>query len=789
MKNQPKSYVITKKNFKGHKENGFSLVEILVVIGILAVVGTIVTSLVINATQSNQKFSASTMTSGELQDSITHITTQVTLANQITNATPSTLQVKTMEDGIEYQTSYFYWDKDAASAPPGVDKNKLPNKFSYIEYKQNMATNNVMVKMLISDYQRDSSAKPVFTYYDQANEAMVSPVQVDNLIKIKRVAIYFSVQPEGREEPMELATSAVPRYDKVDSSASTGASVPIPSATVLRGTLDPGTTTANLEWNSVAGSTQYNLYRDNQLILSAGPNTTTFADENREWGATYEYHVIVVGYAGSSQQSNTVRLTVVPQQTRFVNINTTAPRDKVQTAATETGTTNPLVGTTYTVARNLENRLTWESRSGATGYRLIDGAGTTLYNGPNTTYIHPRAYGNVTDYRVIPYNSGENGSGGNGLISDPANLISPPIAPPIAVTANDTGTGSTSTNTIDTTPVPNALGYRYKKGPTSSVSTTPWTSGPALRVTDTVAWGSTTYYAVNGYNDAGDGPNSIVRSGLQRPGPFAISGITQVQRAKYTNNLEYDGKVTEDHDGSLRGTWGVAAGAANGYTVRINTLETWGGAQVAGTTDRSVNTTSTSLTTNVITPGTIYNYYVTARAANGLTRTATVQHVQTAPDVPRNGQVWMVCSNLSVGQRMNHIYSGNTSPIYGAADRTYQTQFSNNGRGSGLNKTLSLGTNSERTNSDGDIHNYTSGFVLQNRLDLRSGVEYYDDYSSVIRAYGTYKSPYGPGTYGSWQGCGSAGTWLEPVDPCYGYQTGFPNCGQGYGKPSWRYIS
>lgn len=787
MNAQPTRSIFKWSFFKNRKEHGFTLVEMLIVIGILAIVGTIATTLVINATQSDQKFSASNMTQGELLDSVARITTQTTYATGFLTAEATKMKVTTNEDGIDYETSFFYWDNSADSLPTGVDKNKLPNQNAFLEYKVNKANGNVIVTNLISNYTREASAKPIFTYYNNKDEVLTSPVAGSSLASIKRVGVYFAVTPDGRDAPMEIATSAIPLMSTTQAAMATGSSVPIPQRTDLRGVLPPGNRTASLEWSSVAGATQYNIMRDGALLKTVGPNVTTLQDPNLDWGTTYSYSVVVTGYAGQSAESNIVRLTVVPEKTRFININPTQGLSNVNNAGNESGTTNGVSGQKYTVARDLTNQIVWEARKGATSYKLLDGNNNVIYNGPNTMTQHARNYGDVTTYTVIPSNTGEHGSGGSGLVSDPVTLISPPVAPTIKVVANDDTSRTPSSNTVTiTNNGANTKGYIFKSGTANGRTseftrmTTPGSQSPNAN------WGSTTWYAVVAFNDAGNSPESNNVEAKQKPGPFNITGINQTARSYYTNRLEYDGTAAGTQPGAVSASWGGSSGA-NGYTYYVDIENAFGGSIVGGTANRSGTVSGTSFSLTSINPGTIYQVKVISKAANGTTREATVKRFQTAPDVPRNGQVWLVCQDRGYAlQFYNHTYLSDTRPLFGAADRTSQVQFSNNGAGSGKNYTFGPQANrSDMTNSDGNRDLYSSGFNLTNQLDIRSGVSWGQTTSATIKAYGQYKAGTGNGTQGFFEGCNGNGGWNEPLNPCYGYEVGGPTCGQGKGKPNW----
>lgn len=793
-------------------ESGFTLIEILVAIALLAIVSIVVTSTVLNATQSNDKFARGTMNESQLVDSTSLITREVSLSTNIVQAGDDNLVMDTLEAGLPYKEHFFMWMGSPATNPGdlGVDQNFItkygintatfPKVPTLMEYKvANGDTANPIIRTLIDGYSPGTSASAIFKYFDAQNnqialDATSYLVPAANLTNVKRVELRFTSYITGRDLPMEMATSAVPRSAVLQGTAPVSLGTPLVTiaAPYLQGTLAPGTTTAKLSWGAIAGATGYTLYRENRLqatnpqvaaIIPDG-STTTFDDINRAWGEDYTYSITASGPAGVSPLSNKITLTVVPDKTKFINFNTKQPE--------------PVAN--FTVARDLKNQLTWQAMNGATGYTLYR-AGVQIYRGTSTTWADTgRNFGDVTTYTVLAYNSGQYGSGGNGAMSDPASLISPPVAPVISGTANDTNSGATSTNTISQAAVPRALSYSYQSGAAPGTTTTQWTAGTGLSASQTVNWGTTVCYANLASNDAGFSPKSNIVCLDQKPGPFGILTITQTAREYYTNTLEYDGVSSASQPGSLVASWQSASGASNGYNTRVLLTNYRGGAGVAGTIDRSGSTAGTSATTDTVTPGVIYTYYVTAVAANGTVRT-TSKTVQTQPDVPQSGQVFITCSNFNNGyQYMNYGYSSNTTPRYGGADYTQRKQFANNNQtayGAGLDGNLSVGNSSAITGSDTSSGLYTSGFTLQNYLSLAA--DYGNSWSAVMKAYGTYHHV-GLDANGNWidvggntptsegfSGCGGAGTFSEPSNPCYGYTaaTYYAGCTMGKGRPNW----
>lgn len=494
-----------------NREGGFSLAELLIVMAVIAIVGGLVAATLIQTSQTSSRYSESTMTQAELLDSISHVTRQISLATSITLAGDDYLQLEAQEDGKKVVTTIFYHS-------PGVTPDgryglsagaELPDFPSIIEHRKK-ADGSETIRILVNNY-APSVTQPLFTYFDRQNQQMRTPVDAIELGSIERIAVWLTSVVEnrgtdGEDVALELATSATPRLAM--QSGTTIAELEAPATPILRGTLAPRTQVANLAWSNVAGATSYILFRENSnqnpvrtsIDLSAGSFASTepsYTDPNRVWGETYQYSVVAVGPGGLSGESNKVALTVVPQQPAFLLVD---PNNHAANA---------------TSARGLENRLNWTPRNGADGYRLYRGA-TLIYTGTATAFSDTgRAYGDSTQYTVVAFNSGQNGSGGNSFTSAAVTLISPPVAPTL------TGSHASGTRNLSWNAPANAQRYELDRTAPSAAT---WAT-TSRTYADAQAIDSASFtYRVRAGNAAGFGPYSSNAAIAARPGSPAVAG-------------------------------------------------------------------------------------------------------------------------------------------------------------------------------------------------------------------------------------------------------------------------
>lgn len=480
------------------KDYGFSVVEILVFILIFVLASGFIAAIILNANEANSNASASTMTQRELLDATSKITREVSAASEFIYADDHHLQMVTTTNGVKQHVAYFSHDpKDTSQIPIKLPegmtsaefKASLPKYSSIVEYRHTLdGSLEDIIRPVVTEYTNPDN-KALFTYYDKDN-AVITENPVADLKGIRRVAMQFSSNADGRDKPLELATSITPRWIDGNSQSDPNGGVKDselpPAAPFLRGELPAPTTTAQLEWTDVDGATGYVLYRENrgklEVATTVDGDTITYDDKGLTRGETYVYHVVASGPGGLSAPSNKVTLIAAPP------------------APVLTGQ-----------AVDLENRLSWNATNGAKEYRLYRvGNSTPIYVGPNTSFTQKNGqdpeptipnYGHVQSYYVVANNTTTvtgQVTGGDSENSNTVQLISPPVAPTLS------GTHSNGERDLSWTAPANATRYQLQR---VSPSATVFNSQTTRTYNDPQAISSATFtYSVRAGNDAGWGP-------------------------------------------------------------------------------------------------------------------------------------------------------------------------------------------------------------------------------------------------------------------------------------------
>lgn len=808
-------------NKHGRSESGFTMAEILVAIALLAVLTAVVTSTIINATQTSDKFSRGTLNESQLLNAVSLVTRDISLANEVTYASATALAVDTMEGGTPAQVFYFYWTGNVSSIPSDAAYFEVKNNASKISQQPGIVeyrivggdTSNPTIRTIIEGYNPGGNSEyPLFSYHDSNNAEILldatNPPQVasNKLGNIRRVEIHFTSYIDSRDNAMEMHTSASPRFLGQLPTDTYGVGTPPETPTpILNGELLPQTNVADLSWTRIAGATGYTVYRENRLQSplvqvvgsTTGKNSSTLSDPNRAWGETYEYFVIAHGWAGDSNPSSKIRLRVTPQPTAFINI------DPLRAS--------PI--TNYTVARDLNNQITWAPSTGDTiKYKLYTVAGATktlVYDGTATTYLHSgRSYGASTIYVVVAYNDTIPGhsatnptavTGGNSVDSTPVTLVSPPLKPTLSgVARNDLTSPSTAlaTNILTVSndaSNPSVVGYEFRHGDTdASATNTVGQRSTAISYSHLPGWGTTKWYSVRAYNDAGNSQYSDDGATLatkldQIPGPFSISSLT--------NNTGYGNVVVQGTDagslatvnttGVMNAAWTTSAGTVEydvdrwisnglGAPIMSKAYMDW----EADKPDLSSATLSTNFAD--VHPGVVYGVQVRATAQNGLTR-PIVATLLTRPDVPRRGITEATClannsqtygMYVTADTRAKNGYANQTSISFAKSSGGAATQTVNVGTSVSSFQTLNFNQEGKITYqniiSRGAVADTVANFGISDServsypltLDMQI-VGHFSGCTSAGRAVPTSIAPAQGGS-----------TWVTAFDVCYGYLTG-----------------
>ena len=706
------------RNSTHRNEQGFTLVEILVAIGLFIFVTTAITVSVVMLSNSTSKFSTSSMTQNQAADTISEMTRDLSSATEFTYADDYRVSFIAAEDNKTYEISYFYWnptDNYQVSVPSGVNTAELPKDApAIVQYRRENGSNVGTTKVAVQGYSIYQQDRPLFSYFNKANATMETQVVNEQLKDITRVDYGFLLKIDGRKGMIELASAATPRYaaTNIDNGGEVSPTGTCATPTLV-GSLTPQTTVANLSWTQVKGSNTYTLYRMNDkqkanpMVVAVVNNfsTTTYSDTTVTWGEKYQYFVVAGCAVGISDASNVVGLTVTPDQPIIVNFNKTDRKTLTakQENDTETGTLNPSKGQTYTVARGFTNQVTWTPMNGAEGYKILRKLSTekswlnaqtvaTINNGTTDSYDDlNKTYGDVYDYMVVAFNTGENGSGGDSVPSAGQKLISPPKASSYSFQAVDSTRSTTTDNYISVVSrADNTDAYRlYSISSLAATTVCPteqndrdmlngaaFAGGVNLLVDSSAQWGSITCYIIQPYNDAGDGPIAQNVDGLiakQYPAPFTILGVTSTQYQQMNQDMPlpdkaycwtsfvvdgsgeagcysdqyatpmpiglFDSSRSNPKTTNITVGWNNSYNAFGGYSFRQTRTQTGGivdqgdGAYYIAQDTLKYTGSGTTVVMNNQMPGSYYTYVVTAYSANGLGRTSSKEFVS-SPDIP-----------------------------------------------------------------------------------------------------------------------------------------------------------
>jgi fibronectin type 3 domain-containing protein len=271
---------------------------------------------------------------------------------------------------------------------------------------------------------------------------------------------------------------------------STTPNVPLPN-TPTGLTAAPGSATVSLSWSTVAGASNYNLYRNGVLISS--PGVASFSDTGLTNGTTYSYTVAAVNGAGVSPNSAPVSAT--PSASTQPPVTPTGLVG-VPGQATAILSWNPVGGATgYNVYRSLSASTVGALVGTPTGAPFTDMGIDSNYSNDDPHFV-PTIY-----YYVISAVNGAGVSSNSSQVSVTPNYLVP-AAPEnfVAVPGNASVSLTWTTRELDTTPASSFLVYRN-----GTLIASPSTDS----YTDTGLTNGTAYtYIVAAVSSLGQSPNS-----------------------------------------------------------------------------------------------------------------------------------------------------------------------------------------------------------------------------------------------------------------------------------------
>lgn len=724
-------------HLKKRGEQGWSLTSTLVAVALTVVVGVVVVAIVVSAQKTSSQFTDTVMTEGELNNAVSEISKQLTTADAILYADDDILKVSGTVKDEKRETTFFAWSptesdiKEVQKASSDLKISDLPDFPAIVSYSKVFngdTEKNSEVKVLVNGYVPADSF-PLFSYFDKDDADMDTAVPEASLSAIQRVQVVIKASVEGREAPMEVATSVTPRGGD---SGTVGEeweddSDPL-SAPVLKGTIAPRERDTHLSWNFVDKAESYTLYYKPQYsaLMDASysvAGTTTdnkFTHKGLKNGMPYDYYVVANNGYGSSAISNVVNLTVNPE----------AP--KISGAVQE----------------DFTNKITFAPRFGANGYRIIRD-GVTVWTSKiseKPDYLSGMAtqVGWVDDkakageshtYKAVAFNSlgtGKNTSLGNGdsFWSNEVTLFANPEAP------NLTGSVSKGDRNLKWNSVKGASGYqlerispekksfsdqttvtrtdndkivsdsfKYRVRAKTPVGYGDWSntvdlnpqpepvqpvvsdytdSATSYNLKNKIVWPSSKeatdydFSQGSGWNNVGNTLNRFEAAGADSKTTYKVRACnyTGCSDYKYDIGLQPPGpfKVT-GHSENARKGYSSTRTDANMKLSAQNATFSWDAS--AGANSYTYNgaggkgtTSSRSFKTTSYTPGSSYTVAVTSKGdTSGLTRTGTSYKWQAAPAQPYNVRFRMQYKGESDGDTRISMWSSKYGPKTGSATR------------------------------------------------------------------------------------------------------------------------
>ena len=398
-------------------------------------------------------------------------------------------------------------------------------------------------------------------------------------------------------------------------------------------------TSITIRWSAVSGATGYRIYRstsDTGTFTEVGTSTTTsYTNTGLTAGTNYFYKVAAYNSGGQGVQSNAVNVNAVGTPT----------------------------GVTATAASTSSITVSWNSVTGATGYRIYrstSSSGTFTEVGTSTTLSFTNTgltAGTIYYYKVAAYNSSGTGSQSSTVNTTPIPGI------PTGLTATSS---SASSITVSWSSVSGATGYIiYRSDSASGTFSQVGTSTTTSYTNSYLSAGTTYYYKVAASNNGGASEMTNAISAITLPN--YPTGVT----------------ATVASSNSISLNWSSVASGVTGYRVYHSTSSSGSFSEVG-------TSATTSFTSTGLASGTIHYFRVAAYNSGGTGNQSDTVNARTISGTPV-GVTATAASfsitinwNSEVGATGYRIYrSDNATSTFAEIGTSYSTTFTDTGLTSG----------------------------------------------------------------------------------------------------------
>ena len=170
-------------------DRGFSLVELLVVVLLLGVVGSIVASGIISSLRADRRTRARVAVTADLTKGVDRMTKQLRVAAPVVAFAPDSVTVQTYRDGFRWQYTYTY---DVAAKTVTETMERYASETAVVP-------DQTVTKTLLNNVSNGAGA-PMFAYYDRDGTV------ADFGHEVARVVLTL-VETPFEQEPIRFETS------------------------------------------------------------------------------------------------------------------------------------------------------------------------------------------------------------------------------------------------------------------------------------------------------------------------------------------------------------------------------------------------------------------------------------------------------------------------------------------------------------------------------------------------------------------------------------------------------